>query len=161
MTVYNERELVMRNDIEHTVERKNGKTVLRVGEYNVRWSTADDADLEQEYIDEYLDMHRRELFYNSQSFIDEFNEKLEIAILATRGSNSAAGTISDTLLSLYNGNHYKANLGGWYNLDSTNRAALLFVLEHQTANNRKDIDLYLPQYADDFRRMRKERSSND
>lgn len=150
----------MKNDIEHTVERKNGKTVLRVGEYNVSWSTTDDADLEQEYIDEYLDMQRRELFYNSQSFIDEFNEKLEIAILATRGGNSAAGTISDTLLSLYNG-HYKANLSGWYNLDSTNRAALLFVLEHQTANNRKPIDLYLPEYAADFDRMRKERSSDD
>lgn len=151
----------MKNDIEHTVERKDGKTVLKVGEYNVSWSTADDADLEQEYIDEYLDMQRRELFYNSQSFIDEFNEKLETAILATRGSNSAAGTISDTLLSLYNGNHYKANLSSWYNLDSTNRAALLFVLEHQTANNRKDIDLYLPEYAADFRRMRKERSCDD
>ena len=151
----------MRNDIEHTVERKNGKTVLRVGEFVFKWSTADDADLEQEYIDEYLDMQRRELFYNSQSFIDEFNEKLEIAILATRGGNSAAGTIADALLSLYNGNHYKANLSGWYNLDSTNRAALLFVLEHQTANNRKDIDLYLQQYQADFDRMKKERSSND
>ncbi|MDA5134626.1 DUF7673 family protein [Psychrobacter sp. ANT_H3] len=125
------------------------------------WSTADDADLEQEYIDEYLDMQRRELFYNSQSFIDEFNKHLETAILATRGGNSAAGTIADALLSLYNGNHYKANLSGWYNLDSTNRAALLFVLEHQTANNRKDIDLYLPQYQADFDRMKKERSSDD
>ena len=150
----------MRNDIEHTVERKNGKTVLRVGEFVFKWSTADDADLEQECIDEYLDMQRRELFYNSQSFIDEFNEKLEIAILATRGGNSAAGTISDALLSLYNGN-YKANLSGWYNLDKTNRAALLFVLEHQTANNRKPIDLYLPEYQADFDRMRKERSSDD
>jgi hypothetical protein len=151
----------MKNDIEHTVERKDGKTVLRVGEFVFKWSTADDADLEQEYIDEYLDMQRRELFYNSQSFIDEFNKHLETAILATRGGNSAAGTIADALLSLYNGNHYKANLSGWYNLDSTNRAALLFVLEHQTANNRKPIDLYLPQYAADFDRMRKERSSDD
>lgn len=151
----------MKNDIEHTVERKDGKTTLMVGDFVVEWSTADDADLEQEYIDEYLDMQRRELFYNSQSFIDEFNEKLEIAILATRGGNSAAGTIADALLSLYNGNHYKANLSGWYNLDSTNRAALLFVLEHQTANNRQDIDLYLPPYAADFDRMRKERSSDD
>ena len=151
----------MKNDIEHTVERKDGKTVLKVGEYNVSWSTTDNADLEQEYIDEYLDMQRRELFYNSQSFIDEFNEKLEIAILATRGGGSGALACRDTLLSLYNGNTYKANLSSWYSLDSTNRAALLFVLEHQTANNRKDIDLYLPQYADDFRRMRKERSSND
>lgn len=151
----------MRNDIEHTVERKDGKTTLRVGDFVVKWSTADDGDLEQEYIDEYLDMQRRELFYNSQSFIDEFNKHLETAILATRGGNSAAGTISDALLSLYNGNHYKANLSGWYNLDSTNRAALLFVLEHQAANNRQDIDLYLPQYAADFDRMRKERSSND
>lgn len=151
----------MKNDIEHTVERKDGKTTLMVGDFVVEWSTADDADLEQEYIDEYLDMQRRELFYNSQLFIDEFNEKLEIAILATRGGNSAAGTIADALLSLYNGNHYKANLSGWYNLDSTNRAALLFVLEHQTANNRQDIDLYLPEYAADFDRIRKERSSDD
>ena len=42
----------MKNDIEHTVERKNGKTVLRVGEYNVSWSTADDADLEQDAVNE-------------------------------------------------------------------------------------------------------------
>lgn len=151
----------MRNDIEHTVERKDGKTIVTIGDITYSMQSMSDVEREQEYINEYLDMHRRELFYNSQSFIDEFNEKLETAILATRGSNSAAGTISDALLSLYNGNHYKANLSGWYNLDSTNRAALLFVLEHQTANNRKDIDLYLPQYADDFRRMRKERSSDD
>lgn len=150
----------MKNDIEHTVERKDGKTVLTVGEYNVRWSTADDADLEQEYIDEFLDMHRRELFYNSQSFIDEFNKHLETAILATRGGGSGALACRDTLLSLYNGNTYKANLSSWYSLDSTNRAALLFVLEHQTVNNRKDIDLYLPEYAADFRRMKNEVSDD-
>ncbi len=148
----------MNKDIEHTVERKDGKTIVTIGENTYTMQSMSDVEREQEYIDEYLDMHRRELFYNSQSFIDEFNKHLETAILATRGGNSAAGTISDALLSLYNGNHYKANLSGWYNLDSTNRAALLFVLEHQTANNRQDIDLYLPEYQADFDRMRKERA---
>ena len=151
----------MKNDIEHKIEYLGDKIVVSCGGISCTMNKNKDDSYNEELINESLDMHRRELFYNSQSFIDEFNKHLETAILATRGGNSAAGTISDALLSLYNGNHYKANLSGWYNLDSTNRAALLFVLEHQTANNRKDIDLYLPQYADDFRRMRKERSSND
>lgn len=95
-------------------------------------------------------------FYKSEQFTADFNKHLETAILATRGGNSAAGTIRDTLLSLYNGNVYKANLSGWYNLDRNNRAALLFILEHQSASNRQDIDLYLPQYAADFDRMKRE-----
>ncbi len=151
----------MKNDIEHKIEYLGDKIVVSCGGSSCTMTKNKDDSYNQECINDFLDMKKRERFYNSQSFIDEFNEKLEIAILATRGSNSAAGTISDALLSLYNGNHYKANLSSWYNLDSTNRAALLFVLEHQTANNRKDIDLYLPEYAADFRRMRKERSCDD
>ena len=151
----------MKNDIEHKIEYLGDKIVVSCGGSSCTMTKNKDDSYNQECINDFLDMKKRERFYNSQSFIDEFNEKLEIAILATRGSNSAAGTISDALLSLYNGNHYKANLSSWYNLDSTNRAALLFVLEHQTANNRKDIDLYLPQYQADFDRMKKERSSDD
>ena len=151
----------MKNDIEHKIEYVGDKIVVSCGGSSCTMNKNKDDSYNEELINEFLDMQRRELFYNSQSFIDEFNKHLETAILATRGSNSAAGTIADALLSLYNGNHYKANLSGWYNLDSTNRAALLFVLEHQTANNRKDIDLYLPQYQADFDRMRKERSSDD
>lgn len=161
MTVYNERELVMKNDIEHKIEYVGDKIVVSCGGSSCTMNKNKDDSYNEELINEFLDMHRRELFYNSQSFIDEFNKHLETAILATRGGGSGALACRDTLLSLYNGNTYKANLSSWYGLDKTNRAALLFVLEHQTANNRKDIDLYLPQYADDFRRMRKERSSDD
>ena len=150
----------MKNDIEHKIEYLDDKIVVSCGGSSCTMNKNKDDSYNEELINEFLDMKRRELFYNSQSFIDEFNEKLEIAILATRGGGSGALACRDTLLSLYNGNTYKANLSGWYNLDSTNRAALLFVLEHQTANNRKDIDLYLPQYADDFRRMKNEVSDD-
>ena len=150
----------MKNDIEHKIEYLDDKIVVSCGGSSCTMNKNKDDSYNEELINEFLDMHRRELFYNSQSFIDEFNEKLETAILATRGGGSGALACRDTLLSLYNGNTYKANLSGWYNLDSTNRAALLFVLEHQTANNRKDIDLYLPQYADDFRRMKNEVSDD-
>lgn len=151
----------MKNDIEHKIEYVGDKIVVSCDGISCTMNKNKDDSYNEELINEFLDMQKRKRFYNSQSFIDEFNKHLETAILATRGGNSAAGTISDALLSLYNGNHYKANLSGWYNLDSTNRAALLFVLEHQTANNRKDIDLYLPQYQADFDRMKKERSSDD
>lgn len=150
----------MKNDIAHKIEYVGDKIVVSCGGSSCTMNKNKDDSYNEELINEFLDMHRRELFYNSQSFIDEFNEKLETAILATRGGGSGALACRDTLLSLYNGNTYKANLSGWYNLDSTNRAALLFVLEHQTANNRKDIDLYLPQYADDFRRMKGEVSDD-
>ena len=150
----------MKNDIEHKIEYLDDKIVVSCRGSSCTMNKNKDDSYNEELINEFLDMHRRELFYNSQSFIDEFNEKLETAILATRGGGSGALACRDTLLSLYNGNTYKANLSGWYNLDSTNRAALLFVLEHQTANNRKDIDLYLPQYADDFRRMKNEVSDD-
>ena len=150
----------MKNDIEHKIEYLDDKIVVSCGGSSCTMNKNKDDSYNEELINEFLDMHRRELFYNSQSFIDEFNEKLETAILATRGGGSGALACRDTLLSLYNGNTYKANLSGWYNLDSTNRAALLFVLEHQTANNRKDIDLYLPEYAADFRRMKNEVSDD-
>lgn len=160
MIVFNQRELAMKNDIEHKIEYVGDKIVVSCGGISCTMNKNKDDSYNEELINEFLDMHRRELFYNSQSFIDEFNEKLETAILATRGGGSGALACRDTLLSLYNGNTYKANLSSWYNLDSTNRAALLFVLEHQTANNRKDIDLYLPQYQADFRRMKNEVSDD-
>lgn len=119
-----------------------------------------DDETDKLRVDDYIRMFEREDFYESEHFINEFNEKLEIAILATRHSGSGAAACRDTLLSLYNGNAYKANLSGWYNLDNSNRAALLFVLEHQTANNRKDIDLYLPEYKNDFDRMKDEVADN-
>lgn len=103
-----------------------------------------------------LAMFEEQDFYNSAEFTAEFNKHLETAILATRGGGSGARACRDTLLSLYNGSAYKANLSDWYSLDSKNKAALLFVLEHQTNNNRQDIDLYLPQYQDDFKRMKDE-----
>lgn len=150
----------MKNDIEHKIEYVGDKIVVSCGGSSCTMNKNKDDSYNEELINEFLDMQRRELFYNSQSFIDEFNEKLEIAILASRGGGSGALACRDTLLSLYNGNTYKANLSSWYSLDSTNRAALLFVLEHQTANNRKDIDLYLPEYAADFRRMKGEVSDD-
>ena len=107
-----------------------------------------------------LAMFEQQDFYKSERFTDEFNQHLEIAILATRHGGSGARACRDTLLSLYNGSAYKANLSDWYSLDSKNKAALLFVLEHQTNNNRQDIDLYLPQYQDDFKRMKNEISDD-
>ena len=107
-----------------------------------------------------LAMFEQQGFYNSEHFINEFNEKLETAILATRHNGTGARACRDALLSLYNGTHYKANLSDWYNLDSKNKAALLFILEHQTTNNRQDIDLYLPQYQSDFTRMKNEVSDD-
>ena len=108
-----------------------------------------------------LAMFEQQDFYKSERFTDEFNQHLEIAILATRHGGSGARACMDTLLSLYNGSAYKANLSDWYSLDSKNKAALLFVLEHQTNNNRHDIDLYLTEYASDFARMKNEISNND
>ena len=107
-----------------------------------------------------LAMFEQQDFYKSEEFIDEFNKHLETVVLATRYGGSGARACRDALLSLYNGSAYKANLSDWYSLDSKNRAALLFILEHQTANNRQDIDLYLPEYQDDFTRMKNE-VSND
>ncbi len=127
----------------------NGNDVI-----TMRRSKNDDDD--RVFIDQNIAMLEHKQFYNSEHFINEFNEKLETAILATRHSGSGARACRDALLSLYNGSAYKANLSDWYSLDSKNKAALLFILEHQTNNNRHDIDLYLPQYADDFKRMKNE-----
>lgn len=146
----------MKHDVEYT---NSGIKVSAAGQtYNIGRGRT--PEQEREMIEDCLAMIERDAehtnFYSSEHFINEFNEKLETAILATRGGGSGAVACRDTLLSLYNGNAYPANLSNWYNLDSTNRAALLFVLEHQTANNRQDIDLYLPQYASDFTRMKNE-----
>lgn len=146
----------MTYEIEHTdkqilIHRKKGTYTLN----------KTDEETDKLRVNDYIAMFEREDFYESKHFINEFNEKLETAILATRHSGSGAAACRDTLLSLYNGSVYKANLSNWYSLDSTNRAALLFILEHQTANNRQDIDLYLAQYQNDFTRMKAEIKDND
>lgn len=107
-----------------------------------------------------LAMFEQQDFYNSAEFTAKFNQHLETVILATRGGGAGAVACRDTLLSLYNGSAYKANLSKWYSLDSRKRKALLFVLEHQTTCNRKDIDLYFPEYKSDFIRMKEEVSHN-
>lgn len=145
-------EVIMKHEVEYTDDRIS---VTADGEgFSFKRSHNDEQD--NASIANIVEMLERDSFYKSEHFINEFNEKLETAILATRGGGSGAVACRDTLLSLYNGNAYPANLSNWYSLDKTNRAALLFVLEHQTANNRQDIDLYLPQYASDFERMKKE-----
>jgi hypothetical protein len=142
--------------MKHEIEYQDDKILVNVegGGYSFHRTHNDEKD--NASIARIVEMLERESFYKSEHFINEFNEKLETAILATRQGGSGALACRDTLLSLYNGSAYKANLSNWYNLDKKNRAALLFVLEHQTANNRKDIDLYLPQYAADFTRMKSE-----
>lgn len=142
--------------MKHEIEYQDDKILVNVegGGYSFHRTHNDEKD--NASIARIVEMLERESFYKSEHFINEFNEKLETAILATRGGGSGAAACRDTLLSLYNGSAYKANLSNWYNLDKKNRAALLFVLEHQTANNRQDIDLYLPQYQADFTRMKNE-----
>ena len=142
--------------MKHEVEYQKDKILVNVdgGSYSLNRTHNDEKD--NASVARIVEMLERENFYKSEHFINEFNEKLETAILATRSGGSGALACRDTLLSLYNGSAYKANLSNWYNLDKKNRAALLFVLEHQTANNRQDIDLYLPQYASDFKRMKNE-----
>lgn len=142
--------------MKHEVEYQDDKILVNVesGSYSVNRTHNDEKD--NASIARIVEMLERESFYKNDDFTNEFNQHLETAILATRGGGSGAVACRDTLLSLYNGNAYKANLSDWYNLDSKNRAALLFILEHQTASNRKGIDLYLPQYADDFARMKNE-----
>lgn len=147
----------MKTKVEYTddkilIHRENGTVSMNRTENEER----DNAILASN-----LAMFERDDFYKSDSFTNEFNKHLETVILATRGGGSGAIACRDTLLSLYNGSAYKANLSDWYSLDSKNRAALLFVLEHQTANNRQDIDLYLPQYVADFERMKKEVLTNE
>lgn len=142
--------------MKHEVEYQDDKILVNVesGSYSVNRTNNDEKD--NASIARIVEMLERESFYKNDDFTNEFNQHLETAILATRGGGSGAAACRDTLLSLYNGNAYKANLSNWYNLDSKNREALLFVLEHQTASNRKDIDLYLPEYAHDFKRMKNE-----
>lgn len=142
--------------MKHEVEYQDDKILVNVegGSYSLNRTHNDEKD--NASIARIVEMLERESFYKNDDFTNEFNQHLETAILATRGGGSGAAACRDTLLSLYNGNAYKANLSNWYNLDSKNKEALLFVLQHQTTSNRKDIDLYLPQYADDFARMKKE-----
>jgi len=138
-----------------TVEYTEDKIYINdgVGTYSI---TRRNDDIDNMEVQATLDMIERDRVYSAPDFVDEFNKNLEIAILATRHGGTGARACRDTLLSLYNGTHYKANLSDWYSLDGKNKAALLFVLEHQTNNNRKDIDLYLPEYASDFARMKDE-----
>lgn len=142
--------------MKHEVEYQDDKILVNVesGSYSVNRTNNDEKD--NASIARIVEMLERESFYKNDDFTNEFNQHLETVILATRGGGSGAVACRDTLLSLYNGSAYKANLSDWYNLDSKNKEALLFVLQHQTTSNRKDIDLYLPQYADDFARMKKE-----
>lgn len=142
--------------MKHEVEYQDDKILVNVGGGSYSLNRTHNDEKDNASVARIVEMLERESFYKSEHFINEFNEKLETAILATRGGGSGAVACRDTLLSLYNGSVYKANLSNWYNLDSKNREALLFVLQHQTTSNRKDIDLYLPQYADDFARMKKE-----
>ena len=142
--------------MKHEVEYQDDKILVNVasGSYSLNRTHNDEKD--NASVARIVEMLERESFYKNDDFTNEFNQHLETVILATRGGGSGAVACRDTLLSLYNGNAYKANLSNWYNLDKKNRAALLFVLEHQSANNRQDVDLYLPQYADDFKRMKNE-----
>ena len=142
--------------MKHEVEYQDDKILVNVasGSYSLNRTHNDEKD--NASVARIVEMLERESFYKNDNFTNEFNQHLETVILATRGGGSGAVACRDTLLSLYNGNAYKANLSDWYNLDSKNRAALLFILEHQTASNRKAIDLYLPQYAHDFKRMKNE-----
>lgn len=146
--------------MEPTVEYTEDKIYISdgIGTYEINRRN-DDIDTME--VQATLDMIERDRFYSSPNFVDDFNKNLETVILATRGGGTGAVACRDTLLSLYNGTHYKANLSKWYGLDSQNRKALLFILEHQTANNRQDIDLYLPQYIADFERMKREVSNNE
>lgn len=142
--------------MKHEVEYQDDKILVNVegGSYSLNRTHNDEKD--NASVARIVEMLERESFYKNDDFTNKFNQHLETAILATRGGGSGAVACRDTLLSLYNGSVYKANLSDWYNLDSKNREALLFVLEHQTTSNRKDIDLYLPQYQADFKRMKNE-----
>ena len=138
------------------VEYTDDKILIHRENGTLSMNRTKDEDRDNAIHADNLAMFEQQDFYNSEEFTDEFNKHLETAILATRGGGSGAVACRDTLLSLYNGSAYKANLSKWYSLDSNNRKALLFVLEHQTTCNRKDINLYLLEYADDFKRMKEE-----
>lgn len=139
-----------------TVEYTDDQILIHTENGTVSMNRTQNEERDNAILADNLAMFEQQGFYNSEHFINEFNEKLETAILATRHNGTGARACRDALLSLYNGSAYKANLSDWYSLDSNNRNALLFILEHQTTCNRKDIDLYLPQYQDDFKRMKEE-----
>lgn len=143
-----------------TVEYTDDQILIHTENGTVSMNRTQNEERDNAILADNLAMFEQQGFYNSEHFINEFNEKLETAILATRHNGTGARACRDALLSLYNGTHYKANLSDWYNLDSKNKAALLFILEHQTTNNRQDIDLYLPQYQLDFTRMKNEVSDD-
>lgn len=139
-----------------TIEYTDDKILIHRENGTLSMNRTEDEARDNAILADNLAMFEEQDFYNSAEFTAEFNKHLETAILATRGGGSGAVACRDTLLSLYNGSAYQANLSKWYSLDSKNKAALLFVLEHQTTCNRKDIDLYLPKYASDFKRMKDE-----
>ena len=143
-----------------TVEYTDDQILIHTENGTVSMNRTQNEERDNAILADNLAMFEQQGFYNSEHFINEFNEKLETAILATRHNGTGARACRDALLSLYNGTHYKANLSDWYSLDSKNKAALLFILEHQTTNNRQDIDLYLPQYQSDFTRMKNEVSDD-
>ncbi len=146
--------------MKHEIEYQDDKILVKVDGGGYSFHRTHDDERDNASIANIVEMLERESFYKNDDFTNEFNQHLETVILATRQGGSGAIACRDTLLSLYNGSAYKANLSDWYNLDSKNREALLFVLEHQTTSNRKDIDLYLPQYAADFTRMKNEISDD-
>lgn len=139
-----------------TVEYTEDKILIHLEDSTVSMNRTSDEARDNAILADNLAMFEEQYFYNSAEFSAEFNKHLETVILATRGGGSGAVACRDTLLSLYNGSAYPANLSKWYSLDRKNKAALLFVLEHQTTCNRKDIDLYLPEYKADFTRMKEE-----
>lgn len=143
-----------------TVEYTDDQILIHTENGTVSMNRTEDEARDNAILADNLAMFEEQDFYNSAEFSAEFNKRLETVILATRHGGTGARACRDTLLSLYNGTHYKANLSDWYSLDSKNKAALLFVLEHQTNNNRQDIDLYLPEYASDFARMKDEVSDD-
>lgn len=147
----------MKHEVEYTADRM----LIHTPEGTMSVHRTGNEERDNETLAAYIADLERYSFYKSDGFTNDFNRHLETAILATRGGGSGAVACRDTLLSLYNGSAYKANLSKWYSLDSENRAALLFVLEHQTASNRQAIDQYLPQYKADFDRMRNEVTEND
>ena len=139
-----------------TVEYTDDQILIHTENGTVSMNRTENEARDNAILADNLAMFERDNFYKSEAFVNEFNKHLETAILSTRHGGTGARACRDALLSLYNGTHYKANLSDWYSLGSKNKAALLFVLEHQTNNNRQDIDLYLPKYASDFKRMKDE-----
>lgn len=137
-------------------DKAKNKLVMQYDGIQISTTDQHDNELNADFIEYQLEQIETNRFYDSEDYQAEFNRQLEIAILATRGGGSGARAVRDTLLSLYNGSCYKANLSDWYCLDRQNRNALLYILEHHTFNHAFDIHEYLPQYINDFERMKKE-----